>query len=102
MIPRDHDYDGKERDKHMMHINCWYDGDLLWICMDGCHSWTDGCYTHEWTHAMRLKTFEDIINSATNAVFAFCYQTQVIPQLEAEIGEDYWQCVFYDSSYGDR
>jgi len=98
MIPRDHDYAGKERDQHMMGVHAVYDGVLLWITMDGCHSWDDGCYTHQWTHAMPLISFENIVNCATNAIHNHYYQTQVLPQLIEEIGgEDGLQMLFFDN-----
>lgn len=87
MIPYDHDYAGKRRYDHKMNIAAHFDGELLWIFMDGCHSWADGCYTHVWTHAMPLDAFNDIMTCATSAVFNYIYLRDVVPQLQEEIGD---------------
>jgi len=101
MIPRDHDYAGNERDQHNMNINCIYDGELIWIYMDGCHSWTDGCYTHQWTHAMYPKTLMDIVKCAENAIYLYGYNRDVVPQILIECGDALYDILPFDNRGGN-
>lgn len=87
MIPYDHDYAGNRRADHQMNIQCHYDGELIWLFMEGCHSWVDGCYTHNWTHAIPMKAFDDIVKCATNAIYLYTYLIEVIPQIQEEVGD---------------
>lgn len=91
MIPRDHDYTGKERDQHKMNITTWYDGELIWIELDGTHSWNDGCYTHRWVHAMPIQSLLDIVKNALESYNRYIYITEVHPQVPIEIGEEWEQ-----------
>uniref|UniRef100_A0A6M3ISI0 Uncharacterized protein n=1 Tax=viral metagenome TaxID=1070528 RepID=A0A6M3ISI0_9ZZZZ len=87
MIPYDHDYAGIRRKEHMMDIRTAFDGEHIWIFLNGVHSWADGCYTHEWTHCMLPHTLDDIVMSVKNAMYLYDYQVNVIPQLREELGD---------------
>jgi len=87
MIPYDHDYTGKRRSTHNMTIASAFDGELLWITMDGCHSWADGCYDHRWVLAMPTEAFSAIVDRATRAIDLHIYLRDVYPQLQEEIGD---------------
>ena len=87
MIPYDHDYAGIRRKEHMMNVRASFDGEHIWIFLNGAHSWADGCYTHEWTHCMLPHTLYDIVMCAENAIYLYYYQTDIVPQLREEIGD---------------
>lgn len=87
MIPHDHDYEGKDRSEHQMQLNAYFDGELIWLWMRGAHSWQDGCYSHNWTHAMLPKTFSDIVMVVTNAIDLYHYLTEVVPCFAEEWGD---------------
>jgi hypothetical protein len=83
-------------EEHKTHINAYYDGDLIYLWLDGVYAWYDDEYTHKIYLVNKPQFYLDLLKSLEKSIDNYEYKIDVVPQLKEEVGD----VDFIDDHYG--